>query len=52
MGVVPSRIGFFDDMEENVAGARTAGLCAFRATCAADVREALDELGFRLSGSF
>jgi HAD superfamily hydrolase (TIGR01509 family) len=52
MGVAPSRIGFFDDLEENVAGGRAAGLQAFRVTCAADVRKALLQLGVKLNGNF
>ena len=45
MGVAPSRIGFFDDLEENVAGARTAGFHAFRVSSASEVRKALRGLG-------
>jgi putative hydrolase of the HAD superfamily len=44
-GFAPSRIGFFDDLEENVAGARAAGLRAFRVRSAAEVRKALSGLG-------
>jgi putative hydrolase of the HAD superfamily len=51
IGVAPSRIGFFDDLEENVAGAKAAGLRAFRVATAADVGKALEQLGIRLSGS-
>lgn len=36
-GIAPQRIGYFDDLEENVAGARAAGLRAFRAVSPADV---------------
>lgn len=32
IGVPPARLAFFDDVEENVAGARRAGLQAFRVT--------------------
>jgi putative hydrolase of the HAD superfamily len=48
MRVAPSRIGFFDDLEENVAGARAAGFRAFRVSSAAEVREALPALGIEL----
>jgi putative hydrolase of the HAD superfamily len=48
IGVAPSRIGFFDDLEENVAGARAAGLHAFRASSALEVRKALPALGIEL----
>lgn len=41
IGMAPSRIGFFDDRLENVLGARQAGLNAFQAASAADVRRAL-----------
>jgi HAD superfamily hydrolase (TIGR01509 family) len=52
IGVPASRIAFFDDLEENVAGARAAGLQAFRVACAADVAKALEQLGIELSESF
>jgi HAD superfamily hydrolase (TIGR01509 family) len=42
-GLAPERIGYFDDLEENVAGARAAGLRAFRATSPADVVKWLGE---------
>jgi putative hydrolase of the HAD superfamily len=45
MGVAPSRIGFFDDLEENIAGARVAGFHAFRVSSASEVRKALRGLG-------
>lgn len=48
MGAAPSRIGFFDDLEENVAGARAAGLHAFRVRSAAEVSNALRRLGIEL----
>ena len=41
IGVAPGRILFFDDLEENVAGARTAGLNAVRVRSPADVRGAV-----------
>lgn len=50
VGVPPSGIAFFDDMEENVAGARAVGLRAFRVACAADAGKALEQLGIELSG--
>jgi putative hydrolase of the HAD superfamily len=48
IGAAPARIGFFDDLEENVAGARAAGLHAFRVRSAAQVRNALPALGIEL----
>jgi putative hydrolase of the HAD superfamily len=42
-GLAPERIGYFDDLEENVAGARAAGLRAFQATSPADVVKWLGE---------
>ncbi len=52
IGVPPSAIAFFDDLEENVAGARAVGLKAFHVRSAADAGRALDQLGIKLSGSF
>jgi len=40
-GVAPRRLAFFDDLEENVAGARRAGLQAHRVTRPADIAAAL-----------
>ena len=40
-GVAPPRLAFFDDLEENVAGARRAGLVAHRVTRPADITAAL-----------
>jgi glucose-1-phosphatase len=40
-GVPPRRLAFFDDLEENVAGARRAGLVAHRVTRPADITAAL-----------
>ncbi|HET7198523.1 MAG TPA: HAD family phosphatase [Burkholderiales bacterium] len=37
IGAAPGRLAFFDDLEENVAGARRAGLHAFRASSAAEI---------------
>jgi HAD superfamily hydrolase (TIGR01509 family) len=37
LGMMPERIVFFDDLEENVAGARRAGLQAFRVSGAAEI---------------
>ena len=45
MGVAPSRIVFFDDLAENVEGARAAGLTAVHVRSTADVVAALDALG-------
>ena len=38
IGVPASRLAFFDDAEDNVAGARRAGLQAYRAQSAAEIR--------------
>src|SRR5919204_1467498 len=38
IGTAPERPAFFDDLEENVPGARNAGLQAFRVASAAEVR--------------
>ena len=40
-GVAPGRLAFFDDLEENVAGARRAGLQAYRVTRPGDIAAAL-----------
>jgi putative hydrolase of the HAD superfamily len=48
VGVAPQRIAFFDDVEENVAGAREAGLRAFRFSSAEQVKKALAELNIDL----
>jgi HAD superfamily hydrolase (TIGR01509 family) len=45
IGLPPHRIAFFDDLAENVLGARKAGLLGFQVTSVADLRAALvDEL--------
>jgi putative hydrolase of the HAD superfamily len=41
-GVPPSRLAFFDDLEENVAGARQAGLQARRVTRPQEILDALE----------
>ena len=41
MNTVPERVAFFDDLPENVAGARRCGLQAFQVTSLDDVRHAL-----------
>jgi HAD superfamily hydrolase (TIGR01509 family) len=51
LAVAPDRIAFFDDLEENIAGAQAAGLRAFRVSSAAGVRAALPELGIALNGN-
>lgn len=38
IGKAPARLAFFDDVEENVAGARGAGLLAYRVRSAAEIR--------------
>lgn len=45
IGTPPERIVFFDDLAENVAGARAAGLRAVHVTTTDSVRAALAELG-------
>jgi HAD superfamily hydrolase (TIGR01509 family) len=42
MGVAPQRILFFDDMAENVLGARASGMMAVHVTAAVDIERALD----------
>lgn len=43
MGVAPARIAFFDDTQENVRGAREAGLIAFQVSSIEQVRRALND---------
>jgi glucose-1-phosphatase len=45
MGVPASRIVFFDDLAENIVGARARGLKAVHVTSTADIADALDALG-------
>ena len=45
IGVPASRIVFFDDLAENVEGARARGLLAVHVGSSADVAGALDALG-------
>lgn len=45
LGVKPDAILFFDDLEENVDGARRAGLQAVQVRSPQDVRDALERLG-------
>jgi putative hydrolase of the HAD superfamily len=45
IGVPPRRIVFFDDLAENIEGARQRGLTAVHVTAPADVAEALAALG-------
>ena len=44
IGEEPERIAFFDDLEENVTGARAAGLQAFRVTQPAQIRAIAENL--------
>jgi glucose-1-phosphatase len=44
IGAAPSRLAFFDDVEENVAGARRAGLHAFRASDPAGIAAIAERL--------
>jgi len=37
IGMAPQRLAFFDDLEENVTGARRAGLQAYRVSSAAEI---------------
>jgi putative hydrolase of the HAD superfamily len=41
IGVEPDRLAFFDDLPENVRGARQAGLLAFHVASMRDLRQAL-----------
>ena len=43
IGMPPARIAFFDDLAENVVGAREVGMAGFQVSCVADVRRALTE---------
>jgi len=45
IGVPARRIVFFDDLKENIEGARARGLTAVHVTSTRDVAEALDALG-------
>ena len=45
IGVPAGRIVFFDDLAENIEGARARGLLAVHVKSSADVAEALDALG-------
>jgi glucose-1-phosphatase len=45
IGVPASRILFFDDLAENIEGARACGLLAVHVTSSADVADALEALG-------
>jgi putative hydrolase of the HAD superfamily len=45
MGVPASRIVFFDDLTENIEGARAAGLTAVHVRSTADIADALKALG-------
>jgi putative hydrolase of the HAD superfamily len=45
IGVPASRIVFFDDVAENVEGARAVGIHAVQVRSSADIAEALQALG-------
>jgi|APFre7841882724_1041349.scaffolds.fasta_scaffold127353_1 putative hydrolase of the HAD superfamily len=45
IGAAPKRVGFFDDLAENVAGARALGMPSFVVSSAAQVRAAMATLG-------
>ena len=45
MGIVAPRVLFFDDLAENVAGARACGLMAAQVKSASDVEQVLSEMG-------
>ena len=47
IGVAPERIVFFDDLKENVDGARARGLTAVHVTSTRDVADALAALGIQ-----
>jgi putative hydrolase of the HAD superfamily len=44
VGTTPGRLAFFDDLEENVQGARHAGLQAFRVSSAAEIEAIAERL--------
>lgn len=44
VGAPPGRLAFFDDLEENVAGARRAGLLAFRVSRPAEIGAIAEQL--------
>ncbi|MGQ0752854.1 MAG: HAD-IA family hydrolase, partial [Betaproteobacteria bacterium] len=44
IGLPPARIAFFDDLPENVAGARKAGMAGFQITSLPELRSALRSL--------
>lgn len=45
IGLPPARIAFFDDLLENVEGARKAGMAGFHITSLPELRDALGGLG-------
>lgn len=45
IGAAPGRIAFFDDLEENAAGARAAGMLGFHVPSTTELRAALASLG-------
>ncbi len=45
LGVAPAQVLFFDDLAENVAGARAVGMQSVQVTCIDDVHAALRTLG-------
>ena len=47
MGMAPQRILFFDDIAENVAGARACGVRAVQVKTAGDVERALEDMVWR-----
>lgn len=47
IGAKPQQLVFFDDLEENVLGARRAGLSAFQATQLDDISRAIQNLSAR-----
>ena len=47
MGMAPQRILFFDDIAENVAGARACGIAAVQVRTAGDVERALEDMVWR-----
>jgi putative hydrolase of the HAD superfamily len=45
IGVPASRIVFFDDLAENIEGARAVGIHAVHVRSSSDIADALDALG-------
>jgi putative hydrolase of the HAD superfamily len=51
IGLPPARIAFFDDLPENVEGARKSGMAGFHITSLPELRDALHGLGIATRGA-